>query len=68
MIEKSKANYQLVTPHSHDRNLAEWAVKTFKNYLRAELAYCDANLPPVEWNRLITQANLTDKSAMKYSH
>jgi hypothetical protein len=51
--------FQLVPPHTHRRNLAERAIQTWKNHFKAGLASVDPKFPLSEWDRLISQANIT---------
>ena len=39
-LTKNNTSYQLVTPHTHRRNLAERAIQTYKNHLKAGLSWC----------------------------
>jgi hypothetical protein len=41
LTDQFKLEYQLVPPHTHRRNTAEWAIRTFKNHFIAGL--CSAN-------------------------
>lgn len=50
---KNSIEYQLVPPHTHQRNLAERAIKTFKIHFKAGFASVDQNFSLSEWNRLI---------------
>ena len=59
LYEWRKMEYQLVPPHIHRRNLAERAIKTFKDHLLAALAGVDATFPMHLWCRLLTQAEMT---------
>ena len=56
---KYNVDFQLVPPYTHRRNASECAIRTFKNYLCAGLASCDANFPSQEWDRLIPQDVIT---------
>ena len=58
-MEKENITYQLVPPQIHRPNLAERAIQTFKNHLKAGLATVDPDFPLAEWDRLIPQANIT---------
>ena len=44
-LKQKEVNYQLVPPHTHRRNLAERAIQTYKNHLKAELANADPAFP-----------------------
>ena len=52
-------DYQLVPSHSHRRNLAKIAIKTWKNHFKAGLASVDPTLPLIEWDYLIEHVNIT---------
>ena len=52
-------NYQLVTPHVHQRNAAERAIRTFKNHFVAGLATTNKRFPLHLWDRLLEQAEIT---------
>jgi hypothetical protein len=56
-----KKNYtiQLVPPDNHQQNLAERAIQTFKNHLKAIIAGVDNNFPMNPWDRLLPQTVLT---------
>ena len=58
-MEKEKIKYQMVPPHIHRANLAERAIQTFKNHFKAGLATLDPDFPLAEWDRLISQENIT---------
>jgi hypothetical protein len=58
-FRKHNVAFQLVPPHSHRRNAAERAIRTFKNHLCAGIATCDENFPSQEWDRLLPQATIT---------
>lgn len=51
--------FQLVPPQSHCRNLAEKAIQTHENHLKAGLVTTDPKFPLSEWDRLILQAHVT---------
>ncbi len=50
---------QLVLPHLHHHNAAEWAIQTFKNHFIAGLCSTDKDFPIHLWDRLVPQAELT---------
>ena len=50
---------QLVPPHSHRRNAAERAIRTFQNHFIAGLCSVDKDFPIHLWDRLLPQALLT---------
>ena len=52
-------SWQLVPPHSHRRNAAERAIRTWKNHFLAGLASTDPDFPIHLWDRLIQQATTT---------
>jgi hypothetical protein len=57
-----KANhvdFQLVPPHSHRRNAAERAIRTWKNHFIAGLCSTAQTFPNHLWDRLIPQATIT---------
>jgi len=58
-FKEQGVDYQLVPPYKHRNNLAERAIQTFKKHLKAALAGADPNFPLSEWDRLISQANIT---------
>ena len=58
-LEEEGIDFQLVPPHSHRRNAAERAIRTFKNHFIAILMGCDKNFPLHLWDRLLPQALLT---------
>ena len=58
-LQAGNADYQLVPPHTHRRNLAERAIQTYKNHFKAGLASVNPNFPLSEWDRLLEQANIT---------
>ena len=58
-LHKNNIQYQLVPSHIHCLNSAERAIRTFKNYLLANLAGADPNFPVSEWDRLLPQIQIT---------
>ena len=52
-------DWQLVPPHTHRRNSAERAIRTWKNHFLAGLASTDPDFPVHLWDRLIPQATTT---------
>ena len=46
-------------PHCHQRNAAERAIRTFKEYFVAGLASVDPEFPLHLWDRLLPQAEIT---------
>jgi hypothetical protein len=59
LTEQFQLEYQLVPPHTHRRNAAERAIRTFKNHFIAGLCSADTNFPIRLWDRLIPQAEIT---------
>ena len=57
-FDQKNITYQIVTPCEHNK-LAERAIQTHKAHFKAGLAIVDPNFPLSEWDRLITQANMT---------
>ena len=59
---------QLVEPHNHHVNTAEWAIQTFKDAFIAALATTDRNFPLQLWDKLAPQVqdtlNLIQESQM----
>ena len=58
-MEKNKIDVQLAPPHMHRRNLAERAIRTFKEHFISIRAGCDPKFPNNLWCRLIPQAIIT---------
>ena len=58
-IKSYIAEFQLAPPHQHRQNAAENAIKTFKSNFLSGLATCNKNFPITEWDRLLSQAELT---------
>ena len=58
-LHKENVSFELVPPHQHRRNSAERAIRSFKNHFLAGLGTCDPNFPLREWDRLLSQAELT---------
>ena len=54
-----KTKYQLVPPHTHRRNAAKVAIKTFKQHFIAILAGTHKQFPLHLWCRLLPQAEMT---------
>ena len=66
---KYDVTFQLVPPHVHRRNAAEWAIQTWKNHFCSGLATCDPKFPLAEWDLLMPQADLTInllRSSLRY--
>ena len=49
----------MTPPNMHRRNAAERAIRTFKNHMMSGFATCDKDFPILEWDRLLTQAEIT---------
>ena len=58
-LRSEDMEYQLVSPHIHQRNASERAIRTFKNHFIAGLASTYPNFPLSNWCRLLPQAELT---------
>ena len=54
-LVKGHINYQLVPPHIHCANLAESAIRAFKNHFLAGLASVNPSFHLSEWGRFIPQ-------------
>ena len=52
-IENANSKYQLVPPHNHRRNIAERAIRTYKEHLIRMLIGIDAKFPMSMWDHLI---------------
>ena len=55
----NKIDYQLVPPNNHRRNIAERAIRTWKNHFVATLCTTNSKFPMHLWCRLIPQATMT---------
>jgi hypothetical protein len=66
-LTEQAIDFQLVPPHVHRRNAAEWAICTFKNHFIAGLCGTDQNFPLLLWDCLLPQALLTLK-LLRTSH
>ena len=58
-LEKNKIQVQLAPPHMHRQNLAERAIRTFKEHFISIRAGCDPEFPKNLWCRLIPQSVMT---------
>ena len=56
---KWNVTYQLVPPHTHRRNTAERAIRTFKAHFLSILAGVDTSYPRQHWDLLLPHAELT---------
>ena len=58
-FKEAQVEYELVPPHIHRRNVAERAIRTYKNHLIAGLYICDQKFSSREWDWLLPQCNIT---------
>jgi hypothetical protein len=58
-LHQQDITFQLVPPYSHRRNLAERAIRSFKDDLIAGLCSTDKSFPMHLWDRLLPQAVIT---------
>jgi hypothetical protein len=58
-IRSEKIIIQLVPPHIHHVNAAEWAIATFKEHFIANLATVDTHCPLQLWDEFLPQVELT---------
>ena len=56
---KQECKLELVPPYCHRRNIAEAAIKNFKNHFISILAGVDPSFPLKLWDKLLPQAELT---------
>jgi hypothetical protein len=56
---KCKIAFQRAPPKERRANIAERAIRTFKNHFISILCSVDSNFPMTEWDRLIPQTTLT---------
>ena len=65
-IKSNQMTFQLVPPHDHRRNVAEKAIKTFKDHFVAVLCGADESFPLQLWCQILrhaeNQLNLLQKS------
>ena len=59
ITKKWQAQYQLVPPNVHQRNVSERAIRNFKAHLLSILAGVDPNFPKYMWDTLLQQTELT---------
>ena len=59
IVIKKQSKLQLVPPDTHQRNIAEREIQTFKNHLIAIMLVVDSKLPMHLWCILIPQKFLT---------
>ena len=58
-MEEKEVDFQLTPTHSHRRNAAERAIRTFKNHFIAILCGADPDFPLMLWDKLLEQAVMT---------
>jgi hypothetical protein len=58
-IRSEQINIQLVPPHNHQVNAAEWAIATFKEHFIAALAIVYTHCPLQLWDEFLPQVELT---------
>ena len=58
-ILANNCTFQLVPPHVHQQNVAEWTINTFKDHFLAILAGTMPFFPADRWDLLLPQAELT---------
>ncbi len=51
-LDKNNCKLQLVEPHNHRVNTAEWAIQTFKDAFIAALTTTDSNFSLQLWDKL----------------
>ena len=61
IVEDWCANYQLVPPKIHRRNILERAIRTFKDHFLSVLAGVYPTFPNFMWEKLLVQTELTIK-------
>ena len=59
IFKEAQVEYQLVPPHIHRRNVAERAIRTYRNHLITGLYTCDPKFRSREWDRILPQCNMT---------
>jgi hypothetical protein len=59
LFTTNDVEYQLVPPHCHRRNVAERAIRTFKEHFVAGLSSVDPTFPLQLWDILLPQADIT---------
>ena len=57
--KKNNKEYKLKPPNMHQQNAAKQAIRAYKNHCMAGFASCDPNSPLLEWERLLTQWEIT---------
>ena len=58
-LSTQDVEFQLVPPHTHQKNAAERAIQTFKNHFVASLCSVHSKFPMYLWDCLFPQATLT---------
>ena len=58
-MEEKDVDFQLTPTHSHRRNAAERAIRTFKNHFIVILCGTDPDFPLMLWDNLLEQAVMT---------
>ena len=58
-MEEKEVDFQLTPTHSHRRNAAERAIRTFKNHFIAILCGTDPDFPLMLWDKLLEQTVMT---------
>ena len=59
-MEEKDVDFQLTPTHSHRRNAAERAIRTFKNHFIAILCGTDPDFPLILWDKLLDGAGGND--------
>ncbi len=54
-LDENNCKLQLVEPHNHHVNAAEWAIQTFKDAFIMALTMTDSNFPLKLWDKLTPQ-------------
>ena len=55
-IEASGMTYKLVPPNNRRRNMAKWAIQTFKDHLIGVISGCASSSMPIHlWCQLLPQ-------------
>jgi hypothetical protein len=58
-LTKKECNLQVVEPHNHRVNAAEWAIQTFEDACIAALATTNRDFPLQLWDKLAPQVQDT---------
>jgi hypothetical protein len=59
LIHKNKMEYQLVPSHTHQQNITERAIQTWKDHFVSILSGMDDSFPRNMWDLLLPQAEMT---------